>query len=136
MIPKFKAFVKDKKAIYDVIVLDWEHEEAFVANDYEGFYVSFKEIELIQWTGFKDKNNSEVYDLDILYWRNTNFLVNFRFGSYQLDGVDPKCWCTPYFYSHVRDMKRVGSLLEPLSLEIDIKPEVLEVSPELGRLIP
>lgn len=107
----------------------WDGNELLVDS-------SNDDARLLQWTGFKDKNNAEVYDLDILNWRNTNFLVNFRFGSYQLDGIDPKCWCSPYFYSHVRSMKRVGSLLEPLGLEIDIKPEVLEVRPELGGMIP
>ena len=60
---KFKAFLKRKNKIVDVIAINFHNSSILYedeSNEYFGvdmYYVEvFKDIELLQYTGLKDKN--------------------------------------------------------------------------------
>jgi uncharacterized phage protein (TIGR01671 family) len=61
VIPKFRAFHKEKKRIYEVARMNfygscflvYEHEESFGDDE--------REVELMQWTGLVDRNDQEIY---------------------------------------------------------------------------
>jgi uncharacterized phage protein (TIGR01671 family) len=89
---KFRAYVEHLKWIVPVTDIYFDHQELECDLTSEGdkSIFSFDEVELMQYTGLKDKNGKEIYEGDLIKVNGSEELdlVKYLDGSYY--GVNPK----------------------------------------------
>ncbi|WP_436860443.1 YopX family protein [Staphylococcus caeli] len=97
MIPKFRAWDKKTKLMNDVTVVDFENKEVYYNHWRYGHSeaISFKDVELLQSTGIKDRNGVEIYEGDVVECFSEGLsVVEYRYGGFGLV-------CNKYFESFV-----------------------------------
>ena len=84
---KIKAWLKKEKKMVSIIGIDFNYEYIRYTEDGNLFNenyktAEFKDIELLEFSGEKDNNKSEIYKGDILLSSNENgiFLISIDFG--------------------------------------------------------
>lgn len=59
---KFKAFIKDENKVVDVKELSFKYDEVVYESGRYTEVRRFKDVELMQLTGLKDKKGTEIYE--------------------------------------------------------------------------
>lgn len=123
MIPRFRVWDKETKTMIDVSLIDFK--KGFLVGEHWKFgetnFMSFDEIELMQSTGILDKNNTEIFEGDIVLVLDSPYTVFYdnEKGSYRLKPHDDR-WNVDYMsnFSHGGNFEIIGNIYE--------NPELLE----------
>ena len=134
---KFKAFLrcnqrlangialgyeKYPKGMYEVMELNFANETATLWSEKEQtcFEVSFRKIELMQYTGVNDKNGKEIYTGFLVKWGLRTYKICFDCGFYMhdLSRINPEYPITKEFKNAPDEFEVIGNIYE--------NPEILK----------
>ena len=89
---KFRAWLKEKEMLVDVLGISFEEKyvrlpiESEPSDEYWWYETAwgFDEVELMQFTGLKDKNGVEIYEGDVLFDEHCDVcgVVTFEEGKF------------------------------------------------------
>lgn len=120
---KFRAWDKENKKMMKVSSLSLENKEIAVRENGTYHFFRMKNLELMQYTGLKDKNGKEIYEGDIVLikldetstWHKT--VVGFKKGAFIADLIDKEDYV--YIFHHGftgDDFEIIGNVYENKNL--------------------
>ena len=105
MIPKFRAWDKTHKklGLIDADMQDGYFQSVKILDEDEDDWQEFENFILMQFTGLKDKNGTEIFEGDVVRLLDSLYTVFYdsKKGSYRLKPHDDR-WVTDYMsnFSH------------------------------------
>ena len=103
---KFRAWLKEDKKMVNVETMDFTDKSiqylkrSEIINAYILRRESFDDVELMQFTGVNDKNGEEIYEGDILFFRDENmkYIVVWQDATFIIKSIEIRkysekmCW--------------------------------------------
>ena len=112
---KFRAWLKEHKMMVNVAEIDINLQLIYHYgfDDFEGNFENFNSIELLQYTGLKDKNENEIYEGDIVILHNGKYKVIFNTEEARFVLRDDEFEMnTPFTNNNNERMEIVGNIYE------------------------
>lgn len=98
MIPKFRAWDKKLKKMFEVSFIDFDTKLIGLNIDLEIIIFDFDDVNLMQSTGLFDKNGKEIFEGDIVKMAKDVYsdltyyeIVRHRGGAYRLESNQHGC---------------------------------------------
>lgn len=126
---KFRAWLKEEKKILNVETIDFSEksiqylEKNEIIDAYLLRTTFLEDIELMQYTGIKDKNDVEIYEGDIVLIRidKTNILhktvVKFKHGAFIADIIGNNDYIYLFHFGFNKDdFEVIGNIYENKNL--------------------
>jgi uncharacterized phage protein (TIGR01671 family) len=115
---KFRAWDKEAKQMLSVRDIDFCGEEISTYGT-QGDWIGFDYVELMQYTGLKDKNGKEIYEGDVFIGSYglkivTPTVVKFGHGAFIVDSNNPD----GYLY--------LADIIESLAWEVEVIGNIYE----------
>ncbi|EFG27941.1 YopX family protein [Fusobacterium periodonticum] len=89
---KFRAWVKDRKAIFEVVLINYVSKKVTYLFERVGHLLNirhekFNDVELMQYSGLTDMMEKEIYEGDILFesFGERYYKVVFKNGSFRAE---------------------------------------------------
>lgn len=88
---KFRAYLKSAQKMVRVTGFDFDDKYGEWEYEQDGEYCTIAEefIELMQYTGVNDKNNKEIYEGDIVEYKNHKYFSSS--GIYEISYSEGEC---------------------------------------------